>query len=61
MIKFLDELMFQLYSSSLSIMDILVITAIAGLANAFHWSIWILFVPWIMYSAHQKVKYDNDL
>ena len=61
MIKFLDELMFQLYSSSLSIMDVCVITAIAGLANMYHWSIWFLVIPWIFYSANQKLKYDHDL
>lgn len=61
MIKFLDELMFQLYSSSLSIMDVLVITLISVLAQEVHWTIWIMMVPWIMYSAHQKIKYDNDL
>ena len=61
MIKFLDELMFQLYSSSLSIMDVLVITLISVLAQEVHWAIWIMMVPWIMYSAHQKIKYDNDL
>ena len=57
--KFLDELMYQLYSSALSLMDIFAITAISGLANAYHWSIWIALIPWIMFSSYQKVKYDK--
>jgi hypothetical protein len=58
MIKFFDELMFQLYTSTLSLMDIFVIVAITGLSNMFHWSALFLILPWIVYSTHQKAKYD---
>lgn len=57
--NFIDELMYQLYSSSLSLMDIIAIFAISGLANEFHWSVWFLLIPWIFYSAYQKIKYDK--
>ena len=59
MIKFLDELMFQLYSSSLSIMDVVIISLLSGLASEIHWSIWFLILPWLLYSTHQKLKYDE--
>jgi len=58
MIKFLDELMFQLYTSTISLMDVFVIVTISILSNIFHWSVWFLILPWIAYSTHQKAKYD---
>ena len=57
--NFIDEILYQLYSSSLSIMDVIAISAISGFAGMYHWSVWFLLIPWIGYSAYQKVKYDK--
>ena len=59
MSNFIDEMLFQLYSSSLSIMDVAIISLLSGLANEIHWSIWFLILPWLFYSTHQKLKYDE--
>jgi hypothetical protein len=59
MTKFIDELMRQLYTSSISLMDILVIAGLSGLSSMFHWSVWILLLPWVVYSTHQKIEYDK--
>lgn len=60
MTKFLDELMMQLYSCTLSIMDVAVISILSVLGQDIHWSIWLLILPWIVYSTRQKFKYDEQ-
>lgn len=56
--KFLDSCNSFMYSSSLSVMDATVISLIATFSS-FHWAVWILLAPWILYSTHQKAKYDK--
>lgn len=52
----MDELMYQLYSASISLMDTFVIVTIVFLGG---W--WFLAVlPWFIYSAWQKVKYERS-
>jgi hypothetical protein len=57
--KVLDECMNVLYSSSLSIMDFVVITLLASLGDMYSMWLWLLIVPWVWYSVKQKIKYDN--
>jgi hypothetical protein len=56
--KVLDECMNSLYSSSLSIMDFVVITTLSSLGSLYTMWIWLLIIPWIWYSLKQKIKYD---
>jgi hypothetical protein len=60
MTKFLDTFMQWVYSSSLSIMDIWVIMIIGELGTQFSMWIWVLIIPWCIYSAKQKLKYDEQ-
>jgi hypothetical protein len=57
-LKILDECMNSLYSSSLSIMDFVVISLLASLGDHYSMWLWLLHVPWIWYSFKQKIKYD---
>lgn len=59
MTKIIDELMKQLYSCTLSVMDFAVISLLSLLGQEFHWAVFILILPWIAYSNHQKFKYDK--
>jgi hypothetical protein len=47
-----------LYSSSLSIMDFVMISLLASLSDLYSMWLWLLIVPWIWYSLKQKIKYD---
>jgi len=60
MTKFIDTFMQYVYSSSLSIMDVFVITILGELGTQFSMWIWLLILPWCIYSAHQKLKYDEQ-
>lgn len=51
----IDYLMFLLYSSSVSVLDILVAVIVGTLGGWF----WFLFIPWVFYSTKQKIKYDG--
>lgn len=59
LLKVLDSFMKFVYQSSLSLMDVCVIVIISELSSNFHWAFWGLMIPWVFYSAHQKVKYDK--
>jgi hypothetical protein len=56
--KFIDECMNSLYSSSLSIMDFVMISLLASIGENYTMWIWLLIVPWVWYSVKQKIKYD---
>ena len=58
-IKYFDGFMAFMYMSSLSIMDVIVITSISTAASAFHWALFLVILPWTWYSTHQKTKYDK--
>jgi hypothetical protein len=51
----IDYLMWMLYSSSISVLDVLVAIIIGAFGGWF----WILFVLWFFYSSKQKIKYDG--
>lgn len=51
----IDYLMYLLYSSSVSVLDILVAVIVGTLGGWF----WFLFIPWFFYSSKQKIKYDG--
>lgn len=51
----IDYLMSTLYRSSVSILDILVAVIIGHLGGLYL----LLFIPWFLYSNHQKIKYDG--
>jgi hypothetical protein len=57
-LKTIDECMNALYSSSLSIMDFVMISLLASLGDMYSMWLWLLLVPWIWYSFKQKIKYD---
>ena len=52
----IDGLMYQLYSASLSLLDLIVICMVVYAGS---W--WFLaIVPWSIYSAFQKTKYEHS-
>ena len=52
----IDGLMYQLYSASLSVLDVIVICMVVYAGS---W--WLLsIVPWSIYSAFQKTKYERS-
>jgi hypothetical protein len=59
LIAFLDEVMFQLYTASISLMDIAVITIISTASSMYSSWFWIALLPWIVFSAAQKVKHSR--
>lgn len=51
----IDYLLILLYSSSVSVLDILVAVVVGTLGGWF----WFLFIPWFFYSSKQKIKYSG--
>ena len=61
MTKFLDNLMRYAYRSTLSIMDVFIIMVLGELGSRFSMWIWLLLLPWCIYSAKQEnLKYDEQ-
>jgi hypothetical protein len=52
--KTIEKMMCMLHCSSISIMDVIAISAVSILGG--WWML--LFLPWAAYSAKQKMKYD---
>lgn len=53
--RFIDSIMYQLYSATVSLMDLFVATAISILGGWWY----LALLPWFMYSSWQKVKYEK--